>query len=58
METPIPTNCPRKDIKSGAASKEENSTCFVTIKYLSWLLFTGSSVTVEVLLWPCIRLFV
>jgi len=51
METPIPVDFRRKDIESCAASKE-NGTCIVTIKYLSWLLLTGSTVTVEVL-WHC-----
>jgi len=58
MGTPIPTDSPRKDIKSGATNKEDNGIYIVTTKYISWLLLTGSTVTVEVLLWQCIRLFV
>jgi hypothetical protein len=30
METFIPTDCPRKEVKSDATSKEELGTCLVT----------------------------
>jgi len=32
VETLIPADCPRKEVKSDATSKEELGTCLVTIK--------------------------